>query len=99
VGSDGGAGVTGDNFTIFPRGSVDAANASVVLYHTGEIHFGGNGGPTFYGGPNDPNTNPPQHSKPFAVGDRFWWSGPTAAAFGFPILVWNGLFWMNPASN
>jgi hypothetical protein len=98
-GSDGGGGMAGDNWTVFPRGSVDAIDAAVVLYWTGEIHFGGKGGPTLYGGPDDPNLFPPQHSRPFAAGDRFMWSGPNAAVFGWPTLIWNGSFWFNPASN
>jgi hypothetical protein len=57
VASDGGAGVTGDNFSIFaPR---DVFNPVVVLHKDGAISFGGKSGPTLYGGPADPRVSSP----------------------------------------
>jgi hypothetical protein len=69
VGSDGGAGVTGDDFKVFPPG--DVFNASITLHKHGSITIGGVHGPTLYGGGGDPNVSSPCVDQPCAPGDRY----------------------------
>ena len=91
VNSDGGASVSGDDFSVFGGG--DVFNPTVRLYQGGAIQFGGKGGPTLYAGKADPNITPPQHDVLFQEGDRYYWNN---RAYLYPIMVYNGLFWIDP---